>query len=85
MILLTHRKRTSQIKNQINEIKNTFGGINRLGREKEINDLEDRVKETSQAEQRRAEEIMQIENSLWELCDCIRVITFAFWGHRRNR
>lgn len=79
MRLLTHRKRTSQIKNQINEIKNTFGGINRLGEgEEEIYDLEDRVKETNEAEQRRAEEIMQTENSVWELCDRIRVITFAF-------
>ena len=32
--------------------------------EKWINDLEDRVMETNQAEQRRGKKIMQIENSL---------------------
>ena len=35
-------------------------------------DLEDRVMESNQAQQRREKEIMQIENSLMELRDSIK-------------
>ena len=55
-------------------MKNTLDGINsRKYEEREwINDLEDRVMESNQAEQRRWKKSKQIQNSLKELSDSIK-------------
>jgi len=40
--------------------------------DEQINDLEDRVMESNQAEQKRVKRIMQNENRLWKLSDSIK-------------
>ena len=52
--------------------------LNRLFEaEGQINELEDRVMASNRAEERRGNNIMQIENSLRELSDSIKHNTFT--------
>lgn len=75
----------------MNEMKNTLDGINSKMEEadKQINDLENRSKESNPAEQKdRKKKIMQSENRLRDLSDSIKFNNFHFIGvsgKRRER
>lgn len=70
------------MKNTINENKNTLNGINSRLEEtgKWINNLEDRVKESNQAEHVREKKVIQNENRLRELSDSIKCNNIQITG-----
>lgn len=59
---------------EYNKIKNVLEEISRLEDKEQISDVEDRVIENTQAEQRKK---IKNENGLGDLCDISSVWTFA--------
>ena len=76
------KKKQSEMKNTVCEIKNTLDGMNSRLREAEewINVLEDTAVETNQAERVRENIIMQNENRLRELDDFLKCSNIHFRG-----
>ena len=61
------------MKNAINKIGNRLDAMNRIEEaEEQISDLEDKVMESKEAEQKRERRILQHENRLRKLSDSIK-------------
>ena len=69
------RNNRADIKGSVNKMRNTLGGMNsRLDNaEEQIDDLEDRIMESNQAEQKRKKRIKQTENTFRECSDPIKL------------
>ena len=53
--------------------------------EEGISDITDKIKEINEAEQKRQRRIMQHENTIKELSDSIKCITFILYGSQKNK